>query len=238
MKNTILSLLVAVGLIGSASAQTTLFQDDFSGTSVDATKWDVTNLGGGYITQGGGVLNFNHPNFWDGVFITTKADFTTPYKIVGSFLPDPDYPITAITLRASGAYGGYYNDPYGITVGFFGGTSVSVYYQTPVIYQSLVNVDTSFNVNSNNTFSIYDYGDSISLLLNDNLIIDRVAASPTISYGNKVVFTDSDNGNFSGLIDKSSIGPVTITSVPEPSTYALFGIGAIALIVTYRRKVA
>ena len=35
-------------------------------------------------------------------------------------------------------------------------------------------------------------------------------------------------------------GPVAYgsTSVPEPSTYALFGIGALALIVAYRRKVA
>jgi len=36
-------------------------------------------------------------------------------------------------------------------------------------------------------------------------------------------------GNFSG---------VTYTAVPEPSTYALFGLGALALVVAYRRKVA
>jgi hypothetical protein len=54
--------------------------------------------------------------------------------------------------------------------------------------------------------------------------------------GNKVIFTDSDNGNFSGLIDASSIGPVTISSVPEPSTYALFGIGAIGMLMVMRRK--
>ena len=31
---------------------------------------------------------------------------------------------------------------------------------------------------------------------------------------------------------------VSYQSVPEPSTYALFGLGALALVVAYRRKVA
>ena len=31
---------------------------------------------------------------------------------------------------------------------------------------------------------------------------------------------------------------VSSSSIPEPSTYALFGIGALALVVAYRRKVA
>jgi len=32
--------------------------------------------------------------------------------------------------------------------------------------------------------------------------------------------------------------PITAGAIPEPSTYALFGIGALALVVAYRRKVA
>jgi hypothetical protein len=35
-----------------------------------------------------------------------------------------------------------------------------------------------------------------------------------------------------------SITAGQITAVPEPSTYALFGLGALALVVAYRRKVA
>jgi hypothetical protein len=46
-------------------------------------------------------------------------------------------------------------------------------------------------------------------------------------------FDFSDN-NFSGV----SIDNVSVTAVPEPSTYALFGLGALALVVAYRRKVA
>jgi hypothetical protein len=36
----------------------------------------------------------------------------------------------------------------------------------------------------------------------------------------------------------ASITVVDTTAVPEPSTYALFGLGALALVVAYRRKVA
>jgi|GEM_PF-3811174 len=41
-------------------------------------------------------------------------------------------------------------------------------------------------------------------------------------------------------VSHNSGGPVAYgsTSVPESSTYVLFGIGALALIVAYRRKVA
>ena len=236
MKTLLLSLLVAVGLIGSASAQV-LFEDDFSGNSVDQSKWDVTNLGGGYVTQGGSILTFNHPNFRDGAFISTKTEFTTPFKIDGSFLPDPDYPLSVVTWRASSSYGGYYNDPYGITLGFFFGSSVSLYYYgSPDDYQSLTDVSVSFNTDGWNTYSIYDYGDSISVTLNNSTIIDKVTVSPFMRIGNKVVFTDSDNGNYSGLIDKSSIGSVTVSAVPEPSTYALFAIGAIGMLLVMRRK--
>jgi len=38
--------------------------------------------------------------------------------------------------------------------------------------------------------------------------------------------------------NSASIDNVSVTSVPEPSTYVLFGLGALALIVAYRRKVA
>jgi hypothetical protein len=38
--------------------------------------------------------------------------------------------------------------------------------------------------------------------------------------------------------DVLAVDNVSVTAVPEPSTYALFGLGALALVVAYRRKVA
>lgn len=42
---------------------------------------------------------------------------------------------------------------------------------------------------------------------------------------------------FSSAVDIGTF-KVTLQSAPEPSTYALFGIGALALVISYRRKVA
>ena len=39
-------------------------------------------------------------------------------------------------------------------------------------------------------------------------------------------------------IQNLSISGTSLSSVPEPSTYALFGLGALALVIAYRRKVA
>ena len=39
------------------------------------------------------------------------------------------------------------------------------------------------------------------------------------------------------LYQGTETGLFSVTSVPEPSTYALFGLGAMALVIAYRRKV-
>jgi hypothetical protein len=46
--------------------------------------------------------------------------------------------------------------------------------------------------------------------------------------------------NSTGSVNPNTVFDLKITStaVPEPSTYALFGLGALALVVAYRRKVA
>jgi len=235
MKKLILFLLVAVGLIGSASAAV-VFQDDFSGTSVDATKWDVTNLGGGYITQGGGVLTFNHPGYSDGSILKSLHDFNTPFEISGSF-QGPANSIHSIITRASGDYHNvFYNDAFGLVFNFYFGNSLSIYMMSPDnIIQNIEGGDVSITYNPMtwNYYRITDYGNSATVELN-GAIIANVAVDPSFGYGNKILLTDGDN--WGGGPSYSSIGPVTISSVPEPSTYALFGIGAIGLLLVLRRK--
>jgi len=36
--------------------------------------------------------------------------------------------------------------------------------------------------------------------------------------------------------NRASIDNVVVKAIPEPSTYALMGLGALALVVAYRRK--
>ena len=41
-----------------------------------------------------------------------------------------------------------------------------------------------------------------------------------------------------GAGEINEVGGETITAIPEPSTYALFGLGALALVIAYRRRTA
>ena len=52
-------------------------------------------------------------------------------------------------------------------------------------------------------------------------------------------FSDPLTASFSVMQEGNSLAiEYTPTTVPEPSTYALFGIGALVMIVAYRRKTA
>jgi hypothetical protein len=44
--------------------------------------------------------------------------------------------------------------------------------------------------------------------------------------------------SYDGVRAGNGVSAATVSNVPEPSTYALFGLGALALVVAYRRKVA
>ena len=205
-------------------------------TSVDATKWDVTNLGGGYITQGGGALTFNHPNYSGGTLLTSLHDFNTPFQISGSF-SGPANSINGIITRASGDYHKiFYNDPFGLVFSFYFGTSLSIFKMTPD--STIVNIPggdiyITYDPTAWNYFKISDYGNSATVELNGTMIAN-IAVDPSFGYGHKIVLTDGDN--WGGGPSYSSIGPVTVSSVPEPSTYALFAIGAIGMLRVMRRK--
>jgi hypothetical protein len=237
----VLPLLIFAALVVLASngfAQEILFSDNFAGSTVDTNKWTVTSYGGGFVTQGEGSLTFNHPNFQDGAFVTSTIGFAEPYKVTSSFRPDPDYSINGIVIRASGAYQPtWFYDPYGLNVAFFFGTYMTVGLNTPSGYTELTNVPVSFDVTQWNTFSVSDFGTSISVMLNDVLIVEELAVDPAFAIGDKLILADSDNGGLSGDIEASSFGPVTVEAVPEPSTYALLLLsGAASLWALKRRK--
>lgn len=58
-----------------------------------------------------------------------------------------------------------------------------------------------------------------------------VLPSTYSGYYSDVTATNLDTVGF-------SVAKITANAVPEPSTYALFGLGALALVIAYRRKVA
>jgi PEP-CTERM motif len=102
-------------------------------------------------------------------------------------------------------------------------------------------------------FSTADNGKTLSITLNSNAIAQinsyvdggtnvialggNVLNVTNISYNGWLSNTNSDNYNWISPA-RQNPGRAYLDVIPEPSTYALFGIGALALVVAYRRKIA
>jgi hypothetical protein len=97
--------------------------------------------------------------------------------------------------------------------------------QFEIYYNGPVYGFTGINILSNTLFT---GGESISAYLNGDV---------NSSYG-FIINVNASGGAF-GNISVGNIGSsltAQLTSVPEPSTYALFGLGALALVIVARRK--
>ena len=229
-----LTLLIC-SLPFNASSQV-LFNDNFNGAVLDTSKWSVTSFYGGWVTTGDGTLNLNHPGtYGQGVFVMTTTEFTEPYTVTSSFRSYPDYAINGIVLRASGSYDPLtYNDPYGITINFYFGEAIGVINANPTNGSVLHTLSHSYDVNSWNTFSITDYGDALDVILNGVLIGDKLPIENNLGVGKKIILADGDN--LSPSMPSSKFGPITVTSVPEPSSLSLLALGGVLVALANKRK--
>ena len=67
----------------------------------------------------------------------------------------------------------------------------------------------------------------------------EVAAGSTAYFSSTLATVNgSGSGSVKGTFNLDSSGNLSYTAVPEPSTYALMGLGALLLIIAYRRKTA
>ena len=80
-------------------------------------------------------------------------------------------------------------------------------------------------------FSIRDYGNKVDVTINDVLVSSFTASSEDFGGHIAIASQWSDHGAL-------KVDNIQVTAIPEPSTYALFGLGALALVIAYRRKVA
>ena len=98
---------------------------------------------------------------------------------------------------------------------------------------------------TSNLFSFYINGSLVSQTSTSGSL-NSALTRPIIIGGNGYIdATQTLNGDISDYmyynttLSSSQVSQLySIQSVPEPSTYALFGLGALALIIAYRRKVA
>lgn len=227
MKNTILSLLVAVGLISSSSAAT-IFSQDFSNLT-DLQIPSAWTLGeNGYSANAVIEKDPTNENL-------TALTFSAPTLAAQLNLP-------AVDLRQ------YLNSGYNINLGF------SIYYKGTELGKSGILIGGGFsdwvawfvgdenpggnpyftylNVSPVNSWNYYKFDVTQSV----NVALALPNSDPSSFH---IAFEDW-SAYLTSPTTKPYIGVVTLTAeaIPEPSTYALLGLGASALFVAYRRKVA
>jgi len=239
MKKTLLSLLVAAGFVGSASAQ--YFSDNFSGNTIDPTKWNVLTINNPeyYISMGGPGYSYaqvseNTLKLTGGAVINSINTFEGPYTVSGMW-NETGGTQPGIWLRTSGETNlGEWGTPPQITGGTIGisfnvDQNINIR-QNPNGYQQGLMYPYPNLFNSWVSFSITDRGDKIDLSLNGSFVTSYSVSS--IGYGNGHIAIQSQWNDKNGLL----VNSVSVASIPEPSTFMLFGIGAIGMLMVLRRK--
>lgn len=211
----LISMICALGSMTCVvGAQTTLLSDNFSGDSVDTNKWTVFAFSGGSATVQSNNLIINHPQYGQGVFLTSKAEFTPPYKISGAFQSSG---IAVVNIRSDGSFHPSYIDPLGIAFSWRLGQrfeSVSLNgSDPPPFYAPLFGTDISYNTSLFHSFDIYDFGDRIRVDFNGATIAD-FPVDPKLGTGKRIILTDGDNWS-GGFTQPSRFQLITVTALTD-----------------------
>jgi hypothetical protein len=233
MKKTILPLLIAVGLIGSASAATITITDQTINQSFTITNFYSNNAvidfarqlnAGDFIslswTESNQQLisNSTTNNFVTTNQYTDQRDWYASYNAL-YYYPHQEYNwgwTSSIT-------------PQGISDSSYASlqaasSTFSFNYTKNFVLNSPVSKETPYSINT-----IFDYRIDSFYDFQQHRILNPPINGINWGSGYWHSYTVSST---------DTIWSQAITIVPEPSTYALFGLGALALVVAYRRKVA
>jgi len=277
MKKTILSLLVTIGLIGSASASSLtghltnglVAYYNFNGNANDssANGYNGSVYGALLSNDRFGIANsaYNFNGTGDYINLGNQAGFNFGYgdftisawvKPVSSTQANEGYFISKYTAPSPG-FDPNPTDPRTFGYGIAAGTdnrSYAFLSESQAVYgYSALN-----NGGWHQIVASYNRTNNLDIYVNGNLIASgSIAAASTLNQSNSesLLIGKLSDGSYwgpqyyTGAVDDVTIYNRALNSlevsqlhsaqvIPEPSTYALFGLGALALVIAYRRKVA
>lgn len=217
-----------------------VFEDSFSGSVFDSSKWDIKlPFSDSAVTQSGGKANL----FARGT-IVSKASFTDPYTLTGSFVnlnntTHSAYSVFLINLRSSGNYSGdIYNNIDGLQITMWASSSAP---GSNGLYFGFANGSNFLGRNwfpitgQEHFFSISDNGASVSLDIDGVRMFDYATSA---SWGNKIGFASRETlggpggSDYTGDVDLMGVQ----VSVPEPSSFSLLLAGGVVFAATKRRR--
>jgi len=264
MKKTLLSLLVAVGLVGSASAQLTgdltnglVGYWSLNGTTKDSSSYDNTGTGYDLVLTTDRFGKANNSYYFNGTtsyidlgnqsqYNFGNSDFTlSAWVLSGSKQVDyADYIIGKLKVPDTLSYGlGTHNSTVNIYSFFRDEQGAFVVTSSSATIQDSNWHFLTATFNRSGSLSIYldgvlDGSQDISWLSGSQsntspLVIGGIDSASLFGsqlFEGKI----SDVGIWNRALSSTEVFQLYV--IPEPSTYALFGIGAIGLLMVLRRK--
>jgi hypothetical protein len=222
-----------VSFVGNANAAV-LFQDNFTGNSLNSSNWTQHNTyawGPSSLTVNNGTTTLNYRPI-----ITTKQVFSSPINITGSFSLGNQAQNESLLFvtRSDGSRKGGSQEPEGLRFRF-NNSGVDLQFLDAQGGWTAVAGPQSLSLNNNQTysFSIIDAGNQASISI-DGVSVLSTSVDPTLG-GGQGFFAIANRERAAG----TQVGPITISSispVPEPSAMALLGLGAMGLFARRRRN--